>query len=307
MKKSMLITCFLIINVLFSLNCFAAGEYTLRYNLKKGDVFKQTMPMDMQISMNAMGQNIDMNIQMEFAATVTVVVAEGDIYTLECNYTRFKTATNNSFMKMIIDTDNPELGGELAEVSRILKSIIDVPLTVKMDKFGKIVAVSGFDKLLKTVIDVAEKSGNPMSKQIAESTLQQNFSEASLKESFEQNQIVYPAEPIKIGDSWDAVQTKVVQGVEMQINVKQTLKSVSDNLATIESLAVIEGKEATVETPQGNVTYSMKGTYVYTTKVGLKNGMAVSGDFSMEMDMKMNTQGMEMPMKMTVKGSLITN
>lgn len=304
MKKTFFTISLLIISILFSLNSYAAGEYNLKYNLKKGDVFKHTSSIDMKINMNAIGQDMDILMNVETTIAITVINVKNKVYDLEYRYVRFKTSTNNSFMPITIDTDNPDDGGLLAEASNILKAIIDIPIIAKIDKFGNIISIERVDNLQQAIIDALNKSDNIMVKQMAELTFKQQFSEKSMKESFEQSFIAYPENPIKIGDSWNVVSARALSGIDVKFNMNHTLKALKDNIATIESTGTVENEDTSLETPQGTIKYAIKGKILNTTQVNLKNGMTVSGENSMEFDILMDMQGMEIPMKLSAKGVL---
>ena len=86
---------------MFTLGSFAGTEgdgHLLRYNPEKGKSGKMIMDYKMEISMEMMGQSMDMDQSMEMGATVEVLENTGKQSTSKVSYDYFSMIMDNPMM-----------------------------------------------------------------------------------------------------------------------------------------------------------------------------------------------------------------
>jgi len=300
MKKTTITLIVLVIFALFSATSSFTQEYQLVYNLKTGDSFTLVASSKMLTKMDMMGQSVEIPIEMEFSfALKTLGFADG-AYSLETVYKRMKMQSKSQFMAMAYDTDDSDDTGQLAEAGKALRSIINVPFTVKVDKHGKLLEVQGLDKLQDALKEAIGESGNPMLLQLIE----QQFSEKQNTENLQTFLLEYPERSLQIGDTWEIEKESLAGGLNMKIKFVQTLTAVENGVAVISASSVIDSQKSTIKTPQGDVEATLLGNAEGTIRASLECGMIQSSQSLMLMDVKAILGGMEMIQKITVNSEV---
>ncbi|MDR1763925.1 MAG: DUF6263 family protein [Dysgonamonadaceae bacterium] len=291
----------LVIGALFTATSSFPQEYNLAYNLKTGDSFNFVTPSEMVMKMDMMGQDMEISVKMEFSfAMKTLGFADG-AYSLEMVYTRMKMQSDSQFMgSLSYSTDGSEDNGQLAEVGKAMKAIMNVPFTVKVDKYGKLLEVQDLDKLQSALAKAIDEDGNPMLHQMIE----QQFSEKQNIENLQTLLLEYPARPLKIGDAWEIEKEGSANGLNMKIKSVQTLTAVENGIAVISVASLIDSQESAIKTPQGDVNATLSGNIEGTIRASLENGMVQTSQSLMNMDVKTNFGGMDMNQKLTVKSEV---
>ncbi|MDR1652975.1 MAG: DUF6263 family protein [Prevotellaceae bacterium] len=300
MKKSIIYSLSLIFSILFIAACVNPNKYDLRYNLQKGDSFIQTVDMDMTSSV--MGHEV--KITMNASVGMDVVDIQDGIYQISTAYRSMKMSSESETMQMRFDTENPDAYPQSAAFSRIMQAMVNVPFDVEMDRQGKVVEISGFENLQKAIIDAAAGSAEEMSKQIAMQMSEQQFSEEQLKEMFSQFRNIYPVHPIKIGDSWEATDSRNMNGMELAMTAKYTLQAVEGNIATVAVSGKFDAQSSAISTAQGDISTTIDGHLSGTTNINLENGMAIAGNLLTSIDATMDIGGRNVEQKTVVKMQL---
>jgi hypothetical protein len=112
----------------FSFHCQGADKYTLKYNLEKGKTYKQQMVTEMNMSMNAMGQDIKVDMKMEMNVNYDVKDRNNDVYDVQMSYQKMKMSMTNP-VPMTIDSDSQESSENKA--ADVFKSFVGVPLDIQ--------------------------------------------------------------------------------------------------------------------------------------------------------------------------------
>ena len=269
------------------------GQYTLEYNLEIGKTYKQLSITDAKMTVDAMGQTIQMDVKQEMGFHYNAVALTGDVYDIQLTYQKFKISMDVP-APFIIDTDNPENSTD-ASIGNAFKSIIGVPIDIQMTKQGKVTSIKGIDKLKEKL----NATGNPQLKQMFD----QQFSEGIIQKQIEQSSAYFPDKQVVIGESWDAVTSVSNQGIDIISKMKLTLKQVTDNVATL-------GLTGTLSTPEGGIVTNLQGmdasvtvdgTQAGDVQIDMKSGWIVRAETTQNFKQNIEVMGQNMPQEVKSK------
>jgi len=277
----------------FSFHCWGADKYTLEYNLEKGKTYTQHFVSGGNISVNAMGQEMTMNIKMDMNVQYNVIDRTDSVYNIRMLYQRIKMDMSGP-MSYTFDSDSTAASSD-NNVAEILKSLTGISFDVQLTKLGKVLSVKGLDKLTEKINAI----GNAQYKQM----VGQQFSEAMIQRSIEQTSSFFPGKPAAIGDNWDIAMNINANGIDIIVKLQTTLKEVQGNVAVL-------GFTGTVTTPEGGTVTKingmdakvvMDGTQTGTIRLNLKTGWNISSEINQKTTSNIEVMGQSMQQKMDMK------
>jgi hypothetical protein len=247
----------------------AQKKILLKYNVKTGDQYISHTIINQDIIMQAQGQSISMNQVITTDITTKIKAVSPD-----------STSTLNDIDKMTMeqtmfgqtlkyDSSDPTTfaSGRSKLIGDALNKIIKKTYGITIDPLGNIIRYD-LSKLLKEGGQVSGnvKSGNTY--------------------------VVFPDHKVKVGDSWEA-DIKPMKTDNMKIHMKYTLTKLSGKKATI----AIDGTIAANKL--GNQNASLDGTIKGNAVVDEKTGWPVSSHMTQDINMKVEKNGMEIPMQIS--------
>jgi hypothetical protein len=267
----------------FSFHCLGADKYTLQFNLDKGKIYKQRVITDVNMVMNAMGQDIKMNMKMEMMCHYDVIEKNNTGYDIRMSFQKIKMDMNFP-SPFTIDSDSPENSFDKS-IGDFFKSLVGVPVDFQITKQGKVTSVKGADKL--------EEKINTLSNEQFKQQFRQQFSEKAIQTTIEQTSAYFPNNPVALNESWDIVNTLASTGFDIINKMNLTLKQVKDNVATLE----IKG---TLVTPEGgsvlkiqgmDAKVSMKGEQAGTVLMDMKTGWIIRSEITQKSAQDLDIMG----------------
>ncbi|MCX7744597.1 MAG: DUF6263 family protein [Flavobacteriales bacterium] len=240
--------------------------------LEKGQTFQTEMTVKQQIETSMMGKtmNIDQTFLTAYEMKVEDTNASGN-YIIRTTYKRIRLDQNTSMLgelgKTVIDTDKPEENKGLAAslTAPAFQQMIGKSFTSEMDRKGHTLSTD-----MSALTEGSEGQAT-----------QQDYSLSNYS-------IGFPEKPVKVGDSWEEEKELKTENAIMKIKTKHTLKSISNNVAEIESTGTIEPI---------NPNDKIKGKQTGTTKVNLKNGWSSESKINQEIEMEIAQMGEYISMK----------
>ena len=280
-----------ILLTVFSLHC--QGQYTMEYNLEKGKTYKQRLVTDMNMTMDAMGQIVKVNVKSEMGFHYDVVGQNNGVYDIQLSYQKFKMEMGAP-APFAIDSDAPENSTD-ASLGNAFKSIMGLPIDVQLTKQGKVTSVKGMDKLTEKLNAV----DNAQFKQM----LGQQFSEKTIQTLLEQSSSYFPGKPVAVGDNWEVVTSISNQGVDIISKMNLTLKQVANNIATLELTGTLATPEGGVVTNvQGmDAKISINGKQAGNIQLDLKTGWVVRSEVTQNLKQNIEVMGQTMPQDVETK------
>ncbi len=247
----------------------AQRKVLLKYNLKKREKYISHMNVNQDIDIEAQGQTISMN-----------QIITSDISTVVSDVTPTEIKTTNTLDKMTMKQNmfGQELKYDSSDSSTFasgrgkligdaLNKLIGKPYGITMDHLGNISSYN-LSALLK---DNGKISGNIKSGN---------------------NYVIFPDHKVKVGDSWEA-DIKPMKTDNMKIHIKYTLKKLSGKKATI-------GLDGTITANKiASQNIDMSGTWTGEVVVNRKTGWTTSSHMTQDIKMKVERNGMEIPMNIS--------
>jgi len=266
MKNLKLFIALALIIPIIPLQASAQKKVLLKYNVKQGEKFISHQTANQDMDMEAQGQTISMNqvITTDIATVISAVTSKE----IKVTNTVEKLAMKQTMFGQVLNYDSSDpatfASGRGKQIGDALRNIIKKPYGITMDHFGNI---SSYDlsALLKGNNKIAGniKSGN--------------------------NYVVFPDHKVRVGDSWEA-DIKPMKTDNMKIHLKYTLKKLSGKKATI-------GIEGTITASKAEgQTINLSGTQSGEVVVDTKTGWTISTHLTQDIKMKVEKNGMEIPM-----------
>jgi len=277
----------------FTFQSFGADKYTLKFNLDKGKTYKQRVVTDMNMAMNAMGQDIKMNMKMEMLSHYDVTEKNNNSYNIKMSYQRL-TMNMTSPVQFSIDSDAPENASDRS-VGDLFKSLTGTPVDIQMTQQGKVTSVNGVNKLTEKI--------NALSNEQFKQQFGQQFSEKAIQTTMEQMSAYLPINPVALNESWNVANTINSSGFDIINKMNLTLKQVKDNIATIDitgTLATPEGG-AVLQVQGMDAKVSMKGEQAGTVLLDMKTGWIIRSEISQKSVQDIEIMGQTMKQNVEVK------
>ena len=256
-------------------NTDASAGSELKFNLEKDKHYDYEIIWDMD--QKVMDKDSKINLLAGYSFEVTD--EKNNIKTLRGVYNNFRLYMKIMDMEIDIDTEKPveNITGDdqMALMKKLFTGIKGKAFTMKVDEEGKVLSVSGFDEIIKGMID---SSGvNEDMKLQMRASLQDQFNEQELKNQFAQVFMIFPGKTVKVGDSW---QKNYRMGGKTPANFSTTytVKKMEAGQLTLAAETAIASVGGETE-----VTGKQTGTLL----VDGKNGLVINAEFNQDMDAKM--------------------
>ena len=178
----------------------------------------------------------------------------------------------------------------MGAMGKIFSSLVNKPFIIKVDAEGKVLEVSGFEKIINDMID--SLPGDESVKEQARASMKDQFNEQSMKDNFAQVFTIFPNKEVKVGDSW-----------EKSYN---TGGKMGAKFSTIYTVKDIEGDHVTLSTdtkisPAGSES-EVEGKQTGNILVDSKTGLMINASFDQDMKVKSQGNTVEVISKGKIKG-----
>lgn len=241
----------------------------LELKLKKGDRYKIATDMTQKIAMESRGEKVAMDQTMRFEIGMVVgeVKQNGNIVT-ENTYERVMMKQKMSGpinSETEVDTKGNIGKGMMSELLlEQFKKMVGMKYMMEFDTLSNIKS----SDLGQVIAKLSPGTGKSMS------------------ENMNGSSVPFPANPVKVGESWKGEVSKNLAGYEAKIVSTYTLKEVKENRAHIS----VEGKMLKSD---GNQIGTISGTFA----VVLSTGWTSQADIKIKMDIELTQGETKIPMK----------
>lgn len=285
-----------------SLNNTVGDDYTLQYNLKKGQSYSYSLDMDMDMSMGIdmmTGRpteegGMDMDMEFSIYTTVSIDEAKGEEIVMANQVDSVRMGMTMPGMPAVAFNSNRVKQGDMMDMMMMesFKAILEAPIMNTMDIYGN----------------------------VKEFTFPEGFSEgtgglgggSNPFESMQSMYGIYPDHKVSVGETWKIETEMINNGVTLDLHNVYTLISVEKGIAKIKftgkmvmpetdfSEIVKEEIEAEQlsEEELAELKMEMAGIITGSLSVDLKTGMPISSKNSMESTIDMDMMGQKIPMEM---------
>ena len=300
MKKLSLLlgACLIIMTITGIQSCKTTAKTSaskmFKFNLEEGKGYDYEMIFD--IDTKAGGQNISMTIAGLYSMNVTAT--EGNVKSVTTAYKSLRMNMKMMGMEIDIDSDKPvQDNGDgdvtknpIGMMNKVIGGIVGKKFIIKVDEEGKVLEVTGFDKIFTDMVD-SMGVDEDVKKQVTAS-MKEQFNDQSIKDQFAQVFTIFPNKEIKVGDSWEksyATGGKMAAKFTTTYNVKD-----------------IEGDHVTLTTntkiSSNDGGGGISGTQTGNMLVDSKTGLMINATYAQQLEVKAEGQTVEVTGKGKIKG-----
>jgi hypothetical protein len=267
MKKKLLL--FLAVTGLLA--CKSNSEDIL-IKLTKGQSYTQHTFSRISVAMNMMGTEIPGISTYDAVQKFDVVDVKDSIYTLKVTYQSIssKIKYDSQSTKMIsnvdsnVFSDNPKL--------RVLDALKGKSYQIKMSNKGRVIETMGADSMLKDLIttmpDIPGESKAGLIFEVLNS-----YGDRGIKLNAELLMCLYPKQPVREGDSWDANRKGGDNLMEPKIEAVYTLDKITESAYEISGKSNVSMNSGDEMAEKVNIRIKLSGTKNSNSKIDKKSGL----------------------------------
>ena len=242
-----------------SLQTFA--QQALQYNLSVGSTFTVEQEAKQHITQDLQGTEQIIENTLKSQMHFKVVAIDDATITLEMTFKTMKMIMSSPSLGVIMDADT-ETQDDLNSTSNMFKATLNIPVTITMEKSGKIKEVTGGDKLIESMFKAASIT-ELAAMESARAQFEKQFGSSALSQSIEQMTYFLPAKKVAIKDTWATV-------FSWNLEAKNTWTLAEYSALT----SKITGTATTVmSTIDENVVMVLNGTQTSTITLDSKTGL----------------------------------
>lgn len=247
---------------------------SLRLHLEPGESYRLRMLVDQDITQTVMGQAQDMKqaIGMGFCATVREVGADS-VCSLTYKYEKMLYRQEGPLGVIEYDSDNPP--EVVHPIAQGFAALIGKGFTARIKPTGEIIEVGGLDALVDAILKEV-----PMLPGMVEQFREQ-FGEESMKQMIQQACVIFPEQPLAIGDDWSN-SIVISRGFPIIVDNDWTLAAVDGDVLRLGVASEISPNPDGKPLQMGGVTlgYALSGEQVGMLTVDRKTGWTIGGEMS---------------------------
>jgi hypothetical protein len=251
------------------------------------------MSVKMNMNEKVMDKTVNAENTMSFTYVFEVMSDSAGWKTLLSTITKFGMDVNSMGHTMHFDTGGTgDTIGPMGMMSKVFGAMTGAEFYFTVNDNGEIGKLSGIREMFDKMF-----AGFPNSEEMAQN-LKGGFDEESIRQNMQQAFAAYPGKTVKPGESWSKMVVQQTQGMRVNFENHFTLESVVGDDAVIK----VNSKLSSPDTNTVNGTQmNMSGTSDGKLHYNLKTGMPTDGDQQMSMNLKVSSNGMEIPIGIDVK------
>ena len=266
-------------------SCASKETRLLKFNLEKGKLYDYGMVMNLE--QKAMGETNSIGITAAF--TINVVDDHDTVKTLEMAYYDFKMNMGAIDGEIRVDAlQKPDtMDRKSLDPRQILKQafsgIIGKKFTMKVNAEGKIKEITGFEEIIKGMMDNLPEVGQ--AKAIMSQSMKEQFNPERMNETFTPMFNIYPNKKVGVGDKWSNSYELSLQG--MNTSSEFTVKSFQGDKAVIEVTSKMISIDENVDPTMAAMKIS--GTQTGIMTLHTTSGLVIDGTIDQDFEMLLGT------------------
>lgn len=287
-----------------------AQSYDLKLNLEKGKVYKQGVITDMKMSLDMMGNLVDINMTMSTFNSYKVLDIKDGNFNLEVKYDSMRM--NMKFMGQERNYNSESNANPANDMlSNMIQSFKNKSFKIKMTPAGDIVDVSDTDSMFA---DFFKANANLTEEQraSAKKQLESSFGPENIKNALASSCGIFPATAVKVGDKWTK-NGNFTANMNATISTTYELKEINKDYFVLGSVSeFVKDDKSTMDLNGIKVNLDLSGNITGDFKVNRKTGWVLSSEgkqnVNAEGEIAMNNGGAEgekVKIKMKIEGNSI--
>ncbi|RZM30292.1 MAG: hypothetical protein EOO88_01375 [Pedobacter sp.] len=291
--------------------CYAQNKIEL--NLIKGNVYQQKMSMVMSIKQTVNKNDILINMNIKGTTAFTVTDVKDGVYDIDVAYKTLSVKTEMpGGISIAFDSEKNDPKDTVSTSLGLMKNM---PFHMKMNKQGKVLAISEVTKMFTAVFQNFPNL-TPSSRQKMQAQIEQSFGEKAFKNNMENMMAFYPQTAVGKGSKWTVKTTAASVNMDMQVENHYTLDEVTAGQYLISGVSQmtspnsgsykeVNGMSAKTDI-SGNITTSMKIDRKSGWIAESASSMNLKGSVSFKANDKM-PEGMTIPMEISGTTTVAAN
>lgn len=238
-----------------------SAQQVLQYNMAVGTTFtveqeaKQHITQDLQGTEQVVENTL--TSQMHFKA----IAVDDATITLEMTFKTMKMLMSSPSLGVIMEADTANKD-ESDMTSNMFKATLNIPVTIIMERSGKISSISGGEKLIESMFKAANIT-ELAQMEASRAQFEKQFGSSALSQSFEQMTYYLPAKKVAVNDTWSTVFSG-----NLEAKNTWTLAEYSTETSKITGTAT-----TVMSTIDENVVMILNGTQTSTITLDSKTGL----------------------------------
>lgn len=273
----------------------AQAQVKLSFNPEKGAKFEYQTEVIQNAKQNVMGQEIPVEMEMGTKYLMEIKDKTPQETQVQVTYQEVTYIISSPMMKMGYDSKNPvEKPSDIDQMlSKMFDKMIGQSFMMVVAPDGSVKSITGMDAIGESMVGAIASDGQMIAQLGAQ--MKQQFNDEAMKTTFEQSFKIYPADAVRVGNSWNIENTMSVNNMNTGVTTKYTLKSVSRNVANVAVESDIEMN------PSEGMEGKLSGKQTGTINVDTRTGLPVTGDFSQNIKGTVKAQGFDVQIEMVTQ------
>lgn len=273
--------------------CTCAGKkMNLRLNLKQGMIHKYRCTTEQKISQTVQNQKLDMDqiVIMEYTYEVKEVDDAGNAV-VEITHDKIGFMQDGPMGK--IEYKSWEEQDEKPLITRGFATLIDQNYTIKMTPQGRILEISGTDKIIDDMLKNFDLPADSVMIEQMRENLKNQYGNEAMKEVMEKTFVFYPDKPVGVGNSWSA-KFNLTRGFPMTLINAWKLRSIKNGKVHIDLYTKIEPntKTSLMQIGDMKMSYVLSGEQKGYIIVDTLTGWMIESTTEQSFEGKVNIAGM---------------
>jgi len=257
---------------LLFVNIKGYSQIKLQYSLSSDDTYKHQIKLEQNIS-----QTIDNIEEKSFSKQIieytnTIVNTKNTIYHTKVIYSRVALEQDNPR----VEYDSKDKESVIPQDAAGFASLVNSGFEIFFDKQGTITKITGTDQLINTVINAVEGITDSQKKQM-KTTLEKQFGSDALKNTMQNNIMIYPKEVINKGYQWSADQL-IQTPYPMQFKHRYKLTNYDEENAYIDVSSKIVSNKSKMDFGGFEMEVNLKGTQSGTLSIDRATGILLQSN-----------------------------
>ncbi|HEX6891441.1 MAG TPA: DUF6263 family protein [Chryseolinea sp.] len=275
----------------------------LEYVFRVGDEYVMAQSTKQTLKQMIMGT--EQKGENEYSGEMRIKVAQvtSDGAKVEMQFTKLKSRSMTIMGEMLMDSE----GSDDEVQNKMLKSMMNKPFSVTLNKSGEVSSVEGAEKLWS---DLGSLNMDDQNTARAKQILEQFMDNSALKSNIEQSMVRYPKEKVKEGDKWNSMNEFPME-FPIKANNSWSLISLGSGTANVsaDGIFTTTDKEKTLDLPNGiRAKVDLSGRQQLKSTVDIKTGWATDIHIHSELKGKMILlAGGMLPENMDVPMEILTD
>lgn len=263
------------------------GAFTFQFNLENGAVYPFKIHSSATNTQALGKQSATMTQESSTEIEYQVTQVKVDSYVLNATYKRFMEKLSDGKESMGFDTNKAQPKNPLTQQRwKFNKSIVGNGFQMEIDKKGKVLKVSGLDKVKQKVSAAMSSELKEEEKADFGKLLDAMISEEGVKAMFQESVSYYPNKSVKKGDTWDRSEK---QG-NAKSSIQYTFDGVENGLANISIVGKSSGSQSEKGQQGSTLFTSLEGSVNGKIKIDKKSGWIKSAEMKKVETVRMTEQ-----------------